>query len=78
MMSLIASFLVNYTDSDLERTKVQIVINNLKDLVDLLGNKKVDRLFTEYLMLKIAKANQFDEVASKIDLAKYISKLDTE
>lgn len=55
-----------------------MVINNLKDLVDLLGNEKVDRLFTEYLMLKIAKANQFDEIASKIDMAKYISKLDTE
>lgn len=47
-------------------------IENLQDLIDLVGKPKVDRLFTEYMMLQTIKASNFDKVASQIDVSKYI------
>ncbi len=36
-------------------------INNLKELVELIGMESVEKCFTEYMMLIIAKAKRYDE-----------------
>lgn len=53
-------------------------IDNLQDLVDMLGKEKVDKLFVEYMLIKIAKANNFDTLASKIDVNSYLIRDDSE
>lgn len=36
-------------------------INNLDELVELIGMESVEKCFTEYMMLIIAKAKRYDE-----------------
>lgn len=36
-------------------------VNNLDELVDLIGMESVEKCFTEYVMLTIAKARKWDE-----------------
>lgn len=36
-------------------------VNNLKELIDLVGENTVTKCFTEYMMLTIAKAQKFDD-----------------
>lgn len=36
-------------------------INTCEDLIRVLGKEKVDKLFMEYVMLTIAKANLYDQ-----------------
>lgn len=47
-------------------------VNNLQDLINELGKETVDKLFMEYMLLQKAKAEQFDVIATKIDVTKYI------
>lgn len=42
-------------------------INNLDELVELVGMEVVERCFTEYMMLTIAKAKKYDELQGKQD-----------
>ncbi len=37
-------------------------VNNLDELVELVGMETVEKCFTEYIMLIIAKAKKFDEM----------------
>ena len=36
-------------------------VNNLDELVELVGMEAVEKCFTEYIMLTIAKAKKYDE-----------------
>ena len=37
-------------------------VNNLDELVELIGIEAVEKCFTEYMMLTIAKAKKYDEL----------------
>lgn len=37
-------------------------VNNLDELVELVGIEAVEKCFTEYMMLTIAKAKEFDKL----------------
>ena len=37
-------------------------VNNLDELVGLIGMETVEKCFTEYMMLTIAKAKEFDKL----------------
>lgn len=37
-------------------------VSNLDKLVDLIGMEAVEKCFTEYMMLTIAKAKKYDEL----------------
>jgi hypothetical protein len=39
----------------------------LQELIDDLGSENVDALVTEYVMLKMAKANKFDELVEALE-----------
>lgn len=51
-------------DNDL---KILKRISNLDELIDLVGKDTVDKCFTEYVMLLIAKANRLEKVEYLID-----------
>lgn len=42
-------------------------VNNLEELVDLVGKDTVDKCFTENMMLLIAKANRLKKVENLMD-----------
>jgi len=37
-------------------------VKNLSELIGLVGEDTVDKCFTEYMMLKVAKANELDQL----------------
>ena len=52
-------------------------VNNLSELVDLVGKDTVDKCFTENIMLLIAKANRLEKVESLMDrISKIYDKTD--
>ena len=63
MMSLIASFSGKIR---LRRNKILKKVSNLSELVNLVGKDTVDKCFTEYMMLMVAKANKFDKLEQAI------------
>lgn len=42
-------------------------VNSLDELVKLVGRETVDKCFTEYMMLMVAKANKFDKLEQAIE-----------
>lgn len=42
-------------------------VNNLKELVDLVGKDTVNKCFTENMMILIAKANRLEKVENLMD-----------
>lgn len=42
-------------------------VNNLSELVDLVGKDTVDKCFTEYMMLMVEKSNKFDKLEQAIE-----------
>lgn len=42
-------------------------ISSLNDLVKVVGDEKVDMLFTEYMMQMVAKANLLDSISSCVE-----------
>ena len=42
-------------------------VSNLSELVNLVGKDTVDKCFTEYMMLMVAKANKFDTLEQAIE-----------
>ena len=61
----------------LRRNKILKKVNNLSELVDLVGKDTVDKCFTENIMLLIAKANRLEKVESLMDrISKIYDKTD--
>ena len=61
----------------LSRNKILKKVNNLSELVDLVGKDTVDKCFTENIMLLIAKANRLEKVESLMDrISKIYDKTD--
>lgn len=42
-------------------------VNNLKDLVNLVGKETVDKCFAEYMTQIVSKANNFDRLEKAIE-----------
>ncbi len=42
-------------------------VDNLSELIDLVGKDTVDRCFTEYMMMVIAKAQKLDDLQNYIE-----------
>ena len=42
-------------------------VDNLSELIDLVGKDTVDRCFTEYMMMMIAKAQKLDDLQNYIE-----------
>lgn len=42
-------------------------VNSLDELVKLVGKEAVDKCFTEYMMLMLAKSNKFDKLEQAIE-----------
>lgn len=49
------------------RNKKLKKVSNLSELVNLVGKDTVDKCFTEYMMLMVAKANKFDKLEQAIE-----------
>lgn len=43
------------------------MVKTLEELIEELGQERVDALVTEYMMLKMAKANKFDELVEVLE-----------
>ena len=41
-------------------------VNNLKELIDLVGKDSVDKCFTEYMMLIVARNNKLEELENDL------------
>lgn len=41
-------------------------INDLDELIQLIGKETVDKCFVEYMMIMIAKKNKFDELEDSL------------
>ena len=41
-------------------------VNNLKELIDLVGKDSVDKCFTEYMMLIVARNNKLEELKNDL------------
>ena len=42
--------------------------SNLSELIDLVGKETVDKCFTEYMMLMVAKSNELDKMKDELEL----------
>lgn len=50
----------------LRRNKILKKVNNLSELVDLVGKDTVDKCFTEYMMLMVARNNKVKELENDL------------
>ena len=41
-------------------------VNNLKELIDLVGKDSVDKCFTEYMMLIVARNNKLEKLENDL------------
>lgn len=51
----------------LRRNKILKKVNNLSELVDLVGKDTVDKCFTEYMMLMVARNNKVKELENDLE-----------
>ena len=51
----------------LRRNKILKKVNNLSELVDLVGKETVDKCFTEYMMLMVARNNKVKKLENDLE-----------
>lgn len=51
----------------LRRNKILKKVNNLSELVDLVGKDTVDKCFTEYMMLMVARNDKVKELENDLE-----------
>lgn len=49
------------------RRKIVKKVNNLEELKNAVGNEIVDKCFTEYMMLMVAKTKKVDELLADLE-----------
>ena len=51
----------------LKRNKILKRVSNLGELIDLVGKDTVDKCFTEYMMLMVARNNKLKELENDLE-----------